>query len=275
MDMRIITQTQIHSFERCRRLYYLKYVRELAWPVSRAVPSEITRGTDFHLLVRQLLLGVPREALALPEDNGTMERWIDNFLREKPLRNRGKIMAEKEVSALYAGTLWLGKYDVLAVDGDQLTIFDWKTTSRRAEVAAYLRSPQTRLYRFLAKRLGARLTGKDGIPAENIEMIYWFPEHPERQICLPYSEEAYQEDLTWLDLKARELSMPDEKDYPYPADKSKCADCDYCTYCFPVSADDGDSAYEETEPADSDYIFQEEFNFDDMNFDTEQEEINF
>ena len=274
--MRTITQTQIRAYERCRRLYYLQYIRELVWPVSRTVPSEIKRGNDFHLLARQLLLGFPRETLVLPDDNGMMERWLDNFQREQPARGCGRIVTEKEVSALYAGVLWLGKYDALAVDGDHLTIFDWKTGTHRADAASYLKSPQTRLYRFLAKYIGPRLIGKEDIPAENIRMIYWFAEHSDWQICLPYSEQAYQEDLTWLDMKAHEMSSEEEKDYPPSGNKNRCGKCGYCTYCFPEMAENtGAGLNERAAAADPEYVFQEEFPFFGMSPDDDQADINF
>ena len=64
--MRTITQTQISAYERCRRSYYLKYIRELAWPVEKSSGQEMRRGADFHLLIRQLIMGLPEDSLILP-----------------------------------------------------------------------------------------------------------------------------------------------------------------------------------------------------------------
>ena len=233
--MRTITQTQIGAYERCKRCYYLKYVRKLAWPVERISRQEMMRGADFHLLIRQMIMGFPPESLLLPEGDEKIGKWLKNFSENMPLKGFDRIFPEKEVSSLYSDTLWLGKFDALAIRDDLIVIFDWKTTEHRADKAEYQSSPQTRLYRFLAMTCAPRLIGAGlhGIPAENIEMIYWFPEHPGDEIRLPYSETAYREDMTWLRLKAREMSSEEETDYPCRENLRACRFCDYETYCFP------------------------------------------
>ena len=237
--MRTITQTQIGAYERCKRCYYLKYVRKLAWPVEKGSRQEMKRGADFHLLVRQMIMGFPPESLLLPAGDEKIARWVENFRKNMPLEGFDRIYAEKEVTALYSEVLWLGKFDALAISDDRIVIFDWKTTDHRADAAEYRESPQTRLYRFLARTCSPRLlgAGMHGVPAENIEMVYWFPEHPEEAIRLPYSETAYQEDMTWLRMKAREMCSESETDYPCRENLRACRFCDYETYCFPKKAD--------------------------------------
>ena len=236
--MQTITQTQISAYEKCRRFFFLKYIRRLAWPVGKADARNMKQGEIFHLLVRQLTLGFPEETLLIPDGDEKIRLWIDNFCREKPLAAFDHVLAEKEVSSFYSDVLWLGKFDALAVHDDRLSIFDWKTTAVRPDPEKYRYSPQTRLYRFLARICGPRLLGAGlhEIPAENIEMIYWFPEFPDLKISLPYSEEAYQEDLTYMRLKAHEMSSALEADYP-ECDKPRiCSRCDYFAYCFPERA---------------------------------------
>ena len=266
----IITQTQINTFERCKRCYYLRYVRKLSWPGSRVKNEEMRRGEDFHLIVRQLTLGISREQLIIPAEDEALRKWTDAWCREKPLKDFQTISAEKEVSALFEDVLWLGKFDVLALSDGRITIFDWKTTGHPRSAKRYQDAPQTRLYRFLAKSCGARLLGAGlhAIPAENIEMVYWFPEHPRSAIRLPYSEEAWQDDLSWLRLKAREMSYEDEDHYPRTKKEKDCAFCDYFKLCHPEQ-----SAIEpvtaEEDPFDE--IYQTGFVFMDPGEEEEQE----
>lgn len=236
--MRTITQTQISAYERCKRSYYLQYIRELAWPVEKSPRKEMERGADFHLLVRQLIMGFPESALLMPSDDEKIRAWMERFQQNHVLRGYEQIFAEKEATALFSGVLWLGKFDALALMQDRITVYDWKTTGHRGDEADYLRSPQTRLYRFLAMTCAPRLLGggMHRIPAENIEMVYWFPEHPDEPVRLPYSEDAWQEDMTYLRLKARELCSEDETDYPCTADGRRCRFCSFETYCFPDKA---------------------------------------
>ncbi len=278
--MRTITQTQISAYERCRRYYYLKYIKKLAWPVEESTRAEIQKGADFHLLAHQLIMGMDPSELLFPADDEKMRRWIDNFCRMVPLREYDQVLAEKEVSALHSGVLWLGMFDALAIRDDRITVYDWKTTGHPVNSSDYLRTPQTRLYRFLAKMCAPRLLGigLHGLPAENIEMIYWFPEHPETGIRLPYSESAFREDLTWLELKAAELTSGQPDDYPRTSENRRCRFCKYQTHCFPENAhlsklpefpDAGDPG-----PAPED-VFQDEFLFDDPPDDSDRESVSF
>ena len=236
--MKTITQTQISAFESCRFFYYLKYVRQLVWPVSVPAQQNLQEGNNFHLLVRQLILGFPPETLLFPTADEKLRRWISIWQREKPLGPYQKIMAEKEASANYADVLWLGKFDALTVNGDRLTVFDWKTGSAVPDAAKYRTAPQTRLYCFLARSCAPRLLGSGigDFPAENIEMVYWFPEHPDHTLRFSYSDEDAQRDLTYLRTRAREMSADDASGFPRTSNLRRCGSCEYRSYCFPVQS---------------------------------------
>ena len=255
--MNLITQTQISAFERCRRFYYLKNIRKLVWPVEIPENQSVRHGEYFHLLVRQFILGFPLETLIIPESNEDVKRWLDVYLTHQPLGKPQQVFAEKEVSAAFADVLWTGKFDALTINDDRLTIYDWKTGTAKPDPAHYNTAPQTRLYRFLAKTCSARLIGSSqhGIPAENIEMVYWFPEHPEKTICLSYSEEAYQQDMTWLRTLAAEMNLQNQEDYPKTSKNRQCEYCAYRTYCSPETFFPDTIPEEVPEPDD---IFQTE-----------------
>ncbi len=233
--MKMITQTMIGAYERCRRFYYLKYVRELDWPAKIRDRESLRHGADFHLLVRQLIMGLPQDALVYPADDPSAESRVGAWLRSAPLSGFEQVWAEREVTALFEDTLLLGKFDALAVSGNRLTVFDWKTSEQRPETAVYAASPQTRLYRWLLKTAAPRLLGKqdEAIPADHIEMVYWFPAYPDQPVRLPYSEQAYEEDQTWLKMVIRELSPLKEEEYPKTDKKRRCGNCGYNAYCHP------------------------------------------
>lgn len=277
--MNLLTQTQINAFEHCRRLYYLKYVSRLVWPVEAASPGSVREGDDFHLLARQLILGFPRESLILPADEPELEAWLDTFIREQPMGKPDRLFAEKEVSLTYADVLWLGKFDALAITGDRLTIFDWKTGSLPPDRLHYARSPQTRLYRFLARSCAPRLLGAGlhAVPAEAIEMIYWFPQFPEGTLRLPYSEEEYGQDMTWLRTLALEMLKTEETDYPRTEKQRRCERCGYRSYCFPETVQTPDVSCQPGygEPDLPDELWQDELFFPDLPTDSDREETTF
>ena len=260
----IITQTQISAFERCKRFYYLRCLQKFAWPGRRLQTEDARRGEDFHLIVRQLILGIPEEQLIIPEGDEKLKQWTAAWCREKPLKDFQTVYAEKEVTALFADVLWLGKFDALAINDDRITIFDWKTTPSLKGASFYVNTPQTRLYRFLAKTCGSRLLGAGlhAVPAENIEMIYWFPEHPKDPIRLRYTEEAWQDDLSHLRLYAREMSFPDEEHYPQTGKEKDCRYCDYQKLCHPGQYLEEPEIPEEADPFEE--IYQAGFSFLDI-----------
>lgn len=274
--MKVITQTQISQYEVCKYSYYLRYVKNLVWPIEPSVSQNIRKGDDFHLLVRQLILGFPPDSLIIPGKKADLWRWLEVYCARKPLGKPDMVFAEKEVSVLYADVLWLGKFDALTVNDDQLIIYDWKTGSAIPDQKKYRESPQTKLYRFLARTCASRLigAGMHAIPAENIEMVYWFPEYPDKTVHLPYSEEEYQQDMTWSKTRAREMTSEAESDYPRTANTHHCRYCDYRTFCFtssaPVFMDEDIPETPEPDDICQEGLFSPEFFAD-----NEQEVVNF
>lgn len=275
--MNTLTQTQISAYERCKRQYYLKYIRRLVWPVETADRRKVREGDDFHLLMRQLIMGLPRESLIIPDDDKNIAHWLDVFQREQPLGKPYRVFAEKEVSLLFADLLWLGKFDALALDADRLTIFDWKTGTIPPDRMHYARLPQTRLYRFLALSCASRLTGsgRHRLPAENVEMVYWFPQYPDQTVRLPYSDREYQEDMTWLKMLAREMTSDDEKDYPQTEKQRLCSFCEYRTHCYPETALQPAAADLSGEDLIPDDIWQEDLFSMEIPADSDREETTF
>ncbi len=230
--MLTITQSRIRLYQACPRAYYLKYVRKLVWPSTNGRNQRMDTGSHFHTMVKQLLLGFPESRVRAACVDDKERELLDSFLRSNPLENCAPIYTEKKLTVLHAGVLWEGIFDILAFRGDKLLIFDWKTSARLIHRAVCLDSPQTHLYRFIAKRCGGRLLGRrEEIPASDIVMIYWFPAHPDTPVELPYSEKAYLQEITYLNDIARRMSAEEASAYSMTDDAEQCAECPYRTYC--------------------------------------------
>ncbi len=270
--MLTITQSRIRLYQACPRAYYLKYVRQLVWPSTNARNFKTDTGSHFHTMVKQLLLGFPESRVRAACVDDKERELLDSFLRSNPTANCAPIYTEKKLTVLHAGVLWEGIFDVIAFRGDKLLIFDWKTTARLTPHAVCLDSPQTHLYRFIAKRCGGRLLGRrEEIPAEDVEMIYWFPAHPDTPVELPYSEKAYLQEISYLNDKARAMSAENEAAYPMADDAAQCADCPYRTYC-------GRELSQKTEEPEEDPFgeaFQSAFDFPDLPQPDESQEVVF
>ena len=123
--------------------------------------------------------------------------------------------------------------DVLAVEKEKCTIFDWKTTKKPSTMDDYAKSPQTRLYLFILRHCIARFLSlkPDGVQPNQIDMVYWFPNAENQQITLHYSEEQYQSDAVWLKEMAKLLSVDDPMKYPETTNLKQCLTCRYFSFC--------------------------------------------
>ncbi len=228
------SQSSLHDYTECARRYELRYVQRLAWPAPEAEPlleheRRMQRGADFHRLVHQYLLGIPAERLTPLAEALGVGAWWANFLRTG-LTGMACAARYPEItlSMPMAGARLIARYDLLAVQpGGRVTILDWKTTPRapsRDKLAAHL---QTRVYRYVLAWAGAHLYGGQMIPPEQIDMAYWFAEHPPERFSYDVAQmQADEQVLTALiaEIQAR-------ADFPLTEDVTRCKFCVYRSLC--------------------------------------------
>ena len=92
---------------------------------------------------------------------------------------------------------------------------------------------QTRVYPYLLVQAGAELNGGQPFAPEQVEMVYWFAEFPDRPERFVYNADQYAEDgalLAGLLEQVTVLSMGDES-FPLTPDESKCRFCVYRSLC--------------------------------------------
>lgn len=232
-----INQAQISDYARCERLYYLKHVEHRQWPYIPIANPFAEKGNAFHELVQRHILGIPDEILLNSVADNNTKKLFEIFLAADPLRGYDIVIPECNITAVIDSVLIECKYDVLAAKDDRITIFDWKTTKKSVKASDCRKTPQTRLYCLLAETAAEKFTesGSEIFPS-GVQMIYWFPEHPDKPVILPYNEELHEQDLAWLKMTKFSLSSSDKTDYPKQDNMEKCADCLYCTYCHPGAA---------------------------------------
>ena len=228
-----ISQSQIVSYNKCNRYYYLKNIEHKKWPSSYKSSAALSLGTLFHGVIHRHIMGIPDNILLEFCGDDKVRGWFETFLEADPLRDYEFLYPEQEVSAIFYDILWEGKYDVLALKNEKITIFDWKTTKKEGKLQDYILTPQTKLYRLLAITAAQQITKRKNIEATDVEMIYWFPEHPDKPIVIPYTTVEYEQDLTWLKTQSALLRSENIEDYKKTSDIEKCVSCPYCTYCHP------------------------------------------
>jgi len=233
------SQASLQDFVDCPRRFHLRYVLRVAWPAVAAEPVEAYErhqllGLTFHRMVQQHLVGIPEMRLAPLAADPDLERWWRNYCVYRPAEMLPDVTRYPEVTltAALAERRLLAKYDLIVVQpGSRAVIFDWKTSPKRSKPATLKARLQTRVYRYLLTRAGAHLNAGQPFDPAQIEMIYWFAEHPEAPVRLPYDAAHYHDDAGYLAGLIEQILSLDEDAFTPTDDERRCAYCPYRSYC--------------------------------------------
>ena len=243
-DLRF-TQSSLQDYTDCKRRFQLRYLDRLSWPALETEPALVHErymqlGARFHQLVQQHQLSLPAERLTRLVTDPDLSRWWDNYLAHAPTDLPAKRLTETVLTAPLKGHRLLAKYDLLAVEPGRAVIVDWKTSQpgiKRPKRETLLKRLQTRVYRFLVVEAGAHLNGGDpGKPEvpfqpEQVEMIYWFAEHPDQPHHFPYSQAEYETDRDFLTQLIEEIQSLEPHQFPLTPNEKRCTYCPYRSLC--------------------------------------------
>jgi hypothetical protein len=285
-----LSQVSLQDFVDCRRRFKLRYLMRVRWPAAESEPIEeqerrMQRGADFHRLVQQHLLGISEERLTASIDDPALVQLWQHYLDFRPIDQAAaaqpyRVYPEITLMTSLSGHRVMAKYDVIvAVGRGEMVIFDWKTSKHRYESDEAEKRLQTRVYRSVVVRAGARLIADDTVSPDKVTMVYWFAHHPTIPVRLPYSRLDYERDLDYLQTLIAQIETATDVDaeagagesaFPKTENVFLCRYCPFRSYCGRgVEAGDIDEQdlaleLEETEPAsnfdfDFDQIAEVEF----------------
>ena len=235
------SQASLQDFVDCPRRFHLRYLLNVAWPAAEAEPIEeqerrVQLGMAFHRMVQQQLVGIPEVRIARMAVDPDLERWWRNYCVYRPadILPAGSVARYPEVTltAALADHRLVAKFDLVVVQpGIKAVIFDWKTSPVRTKLLTLKARLQTRVYRYLLVRSGAHFNEGQPLVSAQVEMIYWFAEHPESPVRVPYDDVQYRADTVYLTGLIEEIqAMPDEAFAPTD-DEKRCKYCPYRSYC--------------------------------------------
>lgn len=258
------SQASLQDYSECRRRFYLRYLLSLAWPAVQIEPAAENerfwqQGRRFHRMVQQSLMGVPVERLTPMADGADLPRWWENFLAAREglpelegLRRRSShAYVEAALSGKVCDHTILGVYDLVLVDPNgTAVIFDWKTSRQLPQRASLAARLQTRVYPYLLVQAGAHLNQERPFRPEQVQMIYWFAEHPNQPQRFAYSLEQFQADEAYLCGLIAEIERLPEDEFNLTDQVERCRFCVYRSLCDRgVSAGVLSEMSEETETA--------------------------
>ena len=239
------SQGSLQDFVECRRRFYLRYIRRLAWPAVQSEPvlefeRYMQQGEQFHRMVQQHQVGVPLERLTPMAQGEELSRWWLNYLSHSGEKGSLQWLAEGSsqryaeisLSVPVGSTRLVAKYDLLVVTSEgRAVIFDWKTARKRPRrqwLAAHL---QTRVYPYLLVRAGAHLNQGRPFEPEQVEMVYWFANFPEQAERFPYNQNAFNSDGEYLAELISNVQQLEEAEFTLTTDGRRCAFCVYRSLC--------------------------------------------
>jgi len=238
------SQGSLQDYVDCRRRFQLRYLLELAWPAIQVEPAEEQemhgrQGELFHRMVEQHQRGIPparlssmAQAVDLQQGDTRLSAWWDNYLRFSPEGLPRERHPEITLSVAFAGHRLVAKFDLLATEpGRRAVIVDWKTWRARPGRPWLAARLQTRVYRYVLIEGGAALNGGQPWQPEQVEMVYWFADHPDQSERLRYSEQEYGADGQYLAALIAEIRHSGEDEFFLTDDARRCRFCPYRSLC--------------------------------------------
>lgn len=231
------SQHSLQDFLDCPQRFLLRYGRQLVWPAVQALPVQeheqrMERGSRFHRLVQQHILGVPTERLTASLTDPDLSLLWNNYLTAQPAVLPGQRYPEITLAAPLAEQTLLAKLDLLVVSPEgEATIFDWKTETKLPKAAWLEDRLQTRVYRLLVSRAGARFRNGRGFKPEEITFVYWYAAFPETDFRFRYDEAQAIEDEKFLSSVIEDILQLPEEAFTRTEEMKRCQYCVYRSYC--------------------------------------------
>lgn len=263
------SQSSLQDYVECARRFELRYLERLQWPAVEAEPvteheQRMKQGAAFHHMAHQHQVGVPADVLSARVLDNKLRQWWENYLRAGFVDMLpAKRHPEVTLSAPLGDYRLVAKYDLLAIErGGRAVIVDWKTAERRPSRASLERRLQTVVYRYLLAQAGAHLNGGNVIDPAQVEMVYWFAEHPDNPERFTYDTDQYQADREYLVSLVKEIKG--RTVFDLTTETRRCRFCTYRSLCERgISA----GGLDELETLEDDVAVEGEF---DLNFDFDQ-----
>lgn len=235
------SSSSLQDFEDCRYRFWLRYLRQVAWPAVQSEPAlegerRMQLGGRFHQLAQAYFSGVPAAILSATIHDSELAMWWANFLDSIPDTIPPPLVGDRSaeilLSAALKGHRLLAKLDFICKFPDgSWWIYDWKTNLKRPSRSWLQRSLQTRLYPYLLVRASAAVNLGQEIPAGQVSMTYWFPAFPDQPETFEYSDPQFEMDEAYLSGLIADIERLDESGFVKTDRLETCRFCVYRSLC--------------------------------------------
>lgn len=188
----LFSQNSINTYRSCPLKFKFKYVDKLNWKQddegSRDYYENLKLGSDFHLICERYFSNIPTGIEFL--NNEEFNIWLEKIKRLIPIKDDKLYLPEYEVRYSLNNFKIQAKFDLVVVDKDSISIWDWKTENRKIEYKDVENRIQTLVYLFLASETIGKIYNLD-IDYENIKLSYYQPKYYNEPITITYSNEKH------------------------------------------------------------------------------------
>jgi hypothetical protein len=225
------SQSNLHTFLRCRYKFYLRYIQALVWPAQLTSDSLVfeedrNAGIRFHQLVHQYFIGFDQDLLHQMSQNDPDPRvleWFSSFLLSPFAELDGELHPEKTLNANIDGKLFMVKMDLLQFVEGHYHIYDWKTSRKIPNRKTLLQSVQTKLYPLV---LSEALSSNFPIHFHIIEL-----NQIDSPITFTFSALEVAKNRDYFMLLTDEILALEEHEF-FRTDKLQiCKTCEYRSHC--------------------------------------------
>ena len=189
----LFSQNSINTYRSCPLKFKFKYADKLNWKQddegSRDYYENLKLGSDFHLICERYFSNIPTGIEFL--NNEEFNMWLEKIKRLIPIKDDKLYLPEYEVRYSLNNFKIQAKFDLVVVDKDSISIWDWKTENRKIEYKDVENRVQTLVYLFLASETIGKIYNLD-IDYENIKLSYYQPEYYNEPITITYSNEKHK-----------------------------------------------------------------------------------
>ncbi|EKE04097.1 MAG: hypothetical protein ACD_20C00107G0007 [uncultured bacterium] len=124
MEKNTYNHDRFNTWEKCRKRYYFKYIKELKWP---ELNDNYKLGQSVHALIDYQLRGLKIDHLLKNIDEDITPHW--KAIQSHPIIKNDVIATEWAFNSRIGDSkCWInGRIDAIFYDGQKYIIADWKT----------------------------------------------------------------------------------------------------------------------------------------------------
>ena len=234
----VFSQGSFQAYVDCPRLFQLHYVLNKAWPAPVVEPQlegevQRERGRAFHQLLHQHAHGVPASILSDLELDDDVRRWWNNYLQSPPPDvPDAMVRSEFGLSAPIGDYRLSARYDRVGAEPEgRIVVVDWKTGTKLPKRPWLEQRMQTRVYPYVMTLAGFALNGGAAPKPEQVEMVYWYANFPNRPVRFSYDRDRFESDGAYLNRLVDEIAARGEGDWELTGRPSRCPFCSYRSLC--------------------------------------------